>query len=46
MGNSADIKQILLKDIRAKWSKFFKTELGALKYQERSCHPHGRQAQL
>ena len=29
--NAADSKQILLKDIGAKWSKFSATELGALK---------------
>ena len=30
-GNPADTKQILLKDIGAKWSKFSQQELGALK---------------
>lgn len=30
-GNSAETKQILLKDIGAKWSKFSQQELGALK---------------
>jgi hypothetical protein len=30
-GNSAENKQILLKDIGAKWSKFSEQELGALK---------------
>ena len=30
-GNSADTKQILLKDIGAKWGKFSEQELGALK---------------
>ena len=30
-GNSAESKQILLKDIGAKWSKFSQHELGALK---------------
>jgi hypothetical protein len=30
-GNSAETKQILLKDIGAKWSKFSEQELGALK---------------
>jgi hypothetical protein len=30
-GNSAEAKQILLKDIGAKWSKFSEQELGALK---------------
>ncbi|MEJ2375633.1 MAG: hypothetical protein P8Y71_09515 [Pseudolabrys sp.] len=30
-GNSAESKQILLKDIGAKWSKFSEQELGALK---------------
>lgn len=30
-GNSAEAKQILLKDIGAKWSKFSGQELGALK---------------
>jgi hypothetical protein len=30
-GNSADAKQILLKDIGAKWGKFSQQELGALK---------------
>jgi hypothetical protein len=29
--NSAETKQILLKDIGAKWSKFSEQELGALK---------------
>jgi hypothetical protein len=29
--NSAETKQILLKDIGAKWSKFSQQELGALK---------------
>jgi hypothetical protein len=31
VGNSADAKQILLKDIGAKWGKFSEQELGALK---------------
>ena len=30
-GNSAENKQILLKDIGAKWGKFSEQELGALK---------------
>ena len=30
-GNPADTKQILLKDIGAKWGKFSEQELGALK---------------
>jgi len=30
-GNAAESKQILLKDIGAKWSKFSEQELGALK---------------
>jgi hypothetical protein len=30
-GNAAENKQILLKDIGAKWSKFSEQELGALK---------------
>ena len=30
-GNPADAKQILLKDISAKWGKFSEQELGALK---------------
>jgi hypothetical protein len=30
-GNPADVKQILLKDIGAKWGKFSEQELGALK---------------
>ncbi len=30
-GNTAETKQILLKDIGAKWSKFSQQELGALK---------------
>jgi hypothetical protein len=30
-GSPADTKQILLKDIGAKWSKFSEQELGALK---------------
>jgi hypothetical protein len=30
-GNSADTKQILLKEISAKWGKFSEQELGALK---------------
>ena len=30
-GNSAENKQILLKDIGAKWSKFSEQEFGALK---------------
>ncbi len=30
-GNSAENKQILLKDIGAKWNKFSEQELGALK---------------
>ncbi len=30
-GNAAESKQILLKDIGAKWSKFSQQELGALK---------------
>jgi hypothetical protein len=30
-GNSAETKQILLKDIGAMWSKFSQQELGALK---------------
>jgi hypothetical protein len=30
-GSGADTKQILLKDIGAKWSKFSEQELGALK---------------
>jgi hypothetical protein len=30
-GNSTDTKQILLKDIGAKWAKFSQQELGALK---------------
>ena len=30
-GNSAETKQILLKDIGAKWGKFSEQELGALK---------------
>jgi hypothetical protein len=30
-GNAAEPKQILLKDIGAKWSKFSEQELGALK---------------
>jgi hypothetical protein len=30
-GNPAEAKQILLKDIGAKWSKFSEQELGALK---------------
>ena len=30
-GNSSDAKQILLKDIGSKWSKFSEQELGALK---------------
>ncbi|MGD0027223.1 MAG: hypothetical protein ABSC37_21800 [Xanthobacteraceae bacterium] len=30
-GKSAETKQILLKDIGAKWSKFSEKELGALK---------------
>ena len=30
-GNSAENKQILLKDIHSKWSKFSEQELGALK---------------
>ncbi len=30
-GSSADTKQILLKDIGAKWNKFSEQELGALK---------------
>jgi len=30
-GNRAESKQILLKDIGAKWSKFSEQELGALK---------------
>ena len=30
-GNSAENKQVLLKDIGAKWSKFSEQELGALK---------------
>ena len=30
-GNTAETKQILLKDIGAKWSKFSEQELGALR---------------
>lgn len=30
-GNAAESKQVLLKDIGAKWSKFSEIELGALK---------------
>lgn len=30
-GNTAETKQILLKDIGAKWNKFSEQELGALK---------------
>jgi len=31
IGNSAESKQMLLKDVGAKWSKFSEKELGALK---------------
>ena len=44
-GNAAESKQILLKDIGAKWSKFSEQELGALKNRDDLVDPGGGQVQ-